>query len=805
MGVRRPTRLPGVPVAVLAFGIHALSVATLFAEPYENDFTKGLGRWRLENAEGACHAVEGLKFARFSEYGGAILERRATDWSAHTSLLVELKNSGQRAQELSLKFKGGGRQYTREFRIGAGQHLIHRENLADLQTKVDVSRITYMKLFGRRGRVQLALKEIRFEGGTRAGDGLELYGNFETMGVIASVPAGHTPRQIGEVRCSLWSDGEWRRVHDLVQVGSQKWFATSLFFLKPATAYKARVEFYNRQGRQIASLEGEGRTRAEPELPEPGRLLYVSTDGSDANKGTEDSPFGTLKAAFSRATPGTTVLVRGGTYYEGGLTFRTDGTPDAPIVVRAAPDERVILEGAAPKLIPAKGWKDEGGGVFSHPYGGRCLNASVQHRETGKWTRLFVLGDLQSLKNRTWQGTSFRQRHIEGALFCDGRTAYVVPPGPPEEYRICVSAQTRGIVLESRSHIAFDGLEMRNYGKGNYGCAAFLRDSSNTLFQNCRVRHCNTGIWLKGACSNNTVQDCEFLDDTDKWSWKMVKSNAHNHVESGGVYIEGTYSGRGMVIRRNRFSGLFDGVHLAPFVKIGGRTSETDFYGNTVTDISDDLIETDGYSRNVRIFDNLMDISLSGVSLAQALDGPTFILYNQILNSGVCQATREESFEGYPFKTNGGTGSKIGSGEVFFYHNTSCTSDPKSRAILIKSGRWKKLTFRNNIWVGRAEGFVSWRAPLSPLDFDYDDLYVENGGTLMRLGKDVYHTLGDVQRGTSHLKHGFSVDPRLRKTATGAFELAPDSPLIDRGVAIPGINDERTKGEGPDLGACEVR
>jgi len=151
------------------------------------------------------------------------------------------------------------------------------------------------------------------------------------MGVIASVPAGHTPGQIGEARCFMQKDGEWKRAHDLVQVGSQEWFATSLFLLKPATTYKARVEFFGRQGELIGSLEKEGQTRAEPELPEPGRALYVSPDGRDANSGAEDSLFGALRTAFGRATPGTTVFVGGGTHYEGGLTFRANGTPDAPI------------------------------------------------------------------------------------------------------------------------------------------------------------------------------------------------------------------------------------------------------------------------------------------------------------------------------------------------------------------------------------------------------------------------------------------------------------------------------------------
>jgi len=53
MQAYRSTRFPKVPVTSLVFGILALSAATSCAEPYENDFTKGLGRWRLEDAEGA--------------------------------------------------------------------------------------------------------------------------------------------------------------------------------------------------------------------------------------------------------------------------------------------------------------------------------------------------------------------------------------------------------------------------------------------------------------------------------------------------------------------------------------------------------------------------------------------------------------------------------------------------------------------------------------------------------------------------------------------------------------------------------
>ncbi len=86
-------------------------------------------------------------------------------------------------------------------------------------------------------------------------------------------------------------------------------------------------------------------------------------------------------------------------------------------------------------------------------------------------------------------------------------------------------------------------------------------------------------------------------------------------------------------------------------MQIGARTSETDFYQNEIRDVADDFIETDGYSRNVRIFENQMDGSLSGISLAQALDGPTWVMYNIIANCGVCVATQSGGDWGYPIKT----------------------------------------------------------------------------------------------------------------------------------------------------------
>ena len=61
--------------------------------------------------------------------------------------------------------------------------------------------------------------------------------------------------------------------------------------------------------------------------------LYVDPAGSDSNDGSQGAPFQTIQAALDEATPGTTINVAPGAYFETLATMR-DGQPDAPITVK---------------------------------------------------------------------------------------------------------------------------------------------------------------------------------------------------------------------------------------------------------------------------------------------------------------------------------------------------------------------------------------------------------------------------------------------------------------------------------------
>lgn len=75
------------------------------------------------------------------------------------------------------------------------------------------------------------------------------------------------------------------------------------------------------------------------------RLLWVSPSGGDQQAGTEAQPLKTIARAISLATPGTGIVVRGGTYSERIRISGKDGRADAPYTLMGAPGERALVKG----------------------------------------------------------------------------------------------------------------------------------------------------------------------------------------------------------------------------------------------------------------------------------------------------------------------------------------------------------------------------------------------------------------------------------------------------------------------------
>lgn len=79
------------------------------------------------------------------------------------------------------------------------------------------------------------------------------------------------------------------------------------------------------------------------------REYHVSVKGSDTDPGTADKPFRTITKAANVVKAGDTVTIHAGKYSEE-VRLRSGGTPERPITFRAAPGEKVYLDGAKQKL-----------------------------------------------------------------------------------------------------------------------------------------------------------------------------------------------------------------------------------------------------------------------------------------------------------------------------------------------------------------------------------------------------------------------------------------------------------------------
>jgi hypothetical protein len=80
-----------------------------------------------------------------------------------------------------------------------------------------------------------------------------------------------------------------------------------------------------------------------------GATLYVSTSGDDSNPGTSSQPLRTIIGAYSRATAGTTIIVKAGTYSDynsgWGIHLGKSGTASSPITLKSETQWGAVIDG----------------------------------------------------------------------------------------------------------------------------------------------------------------------------------------------------------------------------------------------------------------------------------------------------------------------------------------------------------------------------------------------------------------------------------------------------------------------------
>ena len=411
----------------------------------------------------------------------------------------------------------------------------------------------------------------------------------------------------------------------------------------------------------------------------------------------------------------------------------------------------------------------------------------------------------------------------------------------------CTAAHA--IQITNSKYVILEGITLIGGGKNGISVEN-ANSSTNVTVSDIRIINCNISKW--GRASNTTTSKGVYVDDLGNeinydggvriYKAKNIvvercyihdskaKSNAWYDVIQEGAYAGNTYSNvhpkgptgifvdranAGIVLRYNdvigsqshRFNDVIETAQNGDV--IGGFTKDGDIYGNMLALGRDDGIELDGGQCNIRMYNNRLEQTYTGISTAPNRKGPSYIFNNVIWNMGDGAKSVRQSVA----VKNGGDVTYT-KGRQFFFNNTmvverNCISgvgygDGEKRAMywattrnnILVSGRTPSAARPESSPQGSSGGdglSISDRESDPTCDFDYDLL----GNTVVSNGQGAIY----AQSGSE--AHAVKGLPKFADITQGNFTITSSNDIgIDKGVFIPGFSTAY-QGLAPDMGAFE--
>jgi hypothetical protein len=140
---------------------------------------------------------------------------------------------------------------------------------------------------------------------------------------------------------------------------------------------------------------------------------------------------------------------------------------------------------------------------------------------------------------------------------------------------------------------------------------------------------------------------------------------------------------------------------------------------------------------------------------------------------------------------------------VYLYHNTCTTAVPGQNGFWFKQySNWTNVISRNNIYAGTSYALESEEDVVATVDFDYDCLFTTKALPVIRWNGANYNSLANFILNVGEEPHGVTNQPVFLNPAAHDYYPPAISPLLDKAVVIPGVNDDFF-GIAPDVGALE--
>ena len=236
----------------------------------------------------------------------------------------------------------------------------------------------------------------------------------------------------------------------------------------------------------------------------------------------------------------------------------------------------------------------------------------------------------------------------------------------------------------------------------------------------------------------------------------------------------------------------------------GSPNRDSDIYGNVVSHVWDDAIESEGANRNVRIWSNYIHHTFVHIATAATAAGPLYVFRNVF---GESRVSHQDPSGGMMIKTGmnyvtlNGERVSTGLGYRFIYHNTAL--QPKGGLDVFSSHELHNAVTRNNIFYSRGRTYPRDRGePANDFQNDLTGGYLGGGfvrAMFLPSERLEWFLAGSVNRIQWGRKQ-YSVNGK--EFAITDPVVAMKNPALDAGAPLPGFNDDFA-GSAPDIGAFE--
>lgn len=374
-------------------------------------------------------------------------------------------------------------------------------------------------------------------------------------------------------------------------------------------------------------------------------------------------------------------------------------------------------------------------------------------------------------------------------------------------------------VTASKHHI-FEGLTFRNADVAFIAGQKEVAGATDLTIRNCRFEEIGIGVTTEFAGSKNFyIADNVFIGRDDRYrlrGWANPGVYPPNQLYS---YMAVRVYGSGHVICHNDIAFFHDGIDVStygtPEAEQELKAVAIDIYNNDIHLVVDDFIESDGGVHNIRVMRNRgVNAGQCGLSAQPVFGGPAYFIRNVLYNipNGCALKFMSKPAGLYVFHNTiiAENGVRETYSNVHFRNNLFLGADASKRPVAVFPMATSYSTYDYNGYRSNKNGspqFI-WISPEGRLR-DYEITAAHDAKS--------YHTLKQFSEASGLERHGREVDydifikmippdtsssHSLYHASDLDFRLKPKSNAIDKGVILPGVNDDFT-GKAPDLGAIE--